>query len=280
VHFRGDNGYLSIFNIYNEITNHDTIHCLDLFLNSNAQLIRPTSTDSILWLGDFNRHHPIWEDEANECLYEVEEFISPLIDLLYKNDMLLALPKGIPTLQSTTGNWTQPDGVWRSNAPDDPIIRCDVVPSIRPPLADHLPIITILNLSFPCSSAPKSLNFWLGDWMAINLVLKQRLEEQSPAVHIKSGEEFIVKVDEVVGIITEVLEDHLEEMKPSPFTRHWWTKELSTLKKNQNRLSNKSFKLRHLHAAEHRAQYAVERFARERFDRRIAHADAPSNRVQ
>jgi hypothetical protein len=38
--------------------------------------------DHVLWLGDFDRHHPIWEDETNHHLFESEEYISPLIDLL------------------------------------------------------------------------------------------------------------------------------------------------------------------------------------------------------
>ena len=58
----------------------------------------------MLWLGDFNRHHPMWEDDANERLFEPEEYLAPLINLLYKWDMLLALPKGIPTLQTAASN--------------------------------------------------------------------------------------------------------------------------------------------------------------------------------
>ena len=37
--FKGDNSYLSLFNIYNKITNNDTIICLDSFFTRNAHLI-------------------------------------------------------------------------------------------------------------------------------------------------------------------------------------------------------------------------------------------------
>ena len=205
VHFKGANGFLSIFNIYNEITNNDTLTCLDLFLDLNAPLVQPTNSDGVLWIGDFNRHHLMWEEDSNEHLFEPEEYISPLIDLLYKNDMLLALPKGIPTLQTPTGNWTRPDNVWRNNTPDNPIIRCDTVPAIRPPLADHMPIITILDLPLPQSLAATTLNFRVADWPTINTALTQQLEAESPTVHIKSKEEFDHKVDEVVHIIKVVL---------------------------------------------------------------------------
>jgi hypothetical protein len=243
VRFKGANGFLSVFNIYNEITNNDTLACLDSFSDLNAHIIRPAVTDCVLWLGDFNRHHPMWEDDSNERLFEPDETISPLIDLLYKNNMVLALPKGIPTLQTSAGNWTRPDNVWRCGSTDNPIQRCDTVPAIRPPLADHMPIITILHLPFPRSSAAKSLNFRLAEWSEISSTLNQRLEDESPASHIGSKEGFIKKVDDVVRIISEVLEKHLEEKTPNPFKQRWWTKELSLLKKEQNRLSNKSFKL-------------------------------------
>ena len=59
VRFKGDNGFLSIFNVYNEITNNDTINYMDSFLDRNALLVWPSVTDSVVWLGDFNRHHPM-----------------------------------------------------------------------------------------------------------------------------------------------------------------------------------------------------------------------------
>ena len=101
----------------------------------------------------------MWEDKTNKRLFEVAEYISHLIKLLHRNEMLLALPKGIPTFQSATGNWTCPDNVWHSNTPEDPILRCDVVPAIRPPLADHMPIITIINMPFPSATNTHALDF-------------------------------------------------------------------------------------------------------------------------
>ena len=160
--------------------------------------------------------------------------------------MLLALPKGIPTYQTAAGNWMQPDNVWRSNTPDDPILRCNVIPAIRPPLADHMPIITIINMPFPRATAARSLDFRQANWIKVNEDLAQRLESGPPPSRISLKEEFTTKVDELVLVIKGVLEDHLKERRPSPFKRRWWTKELSQLKKQQNRLSNKAYKFRHL----------------------------------
>jgi hypothetical protein len=141
VHFKGPNGSLSLINVYNEITNNETTDSLDLFLNTNPLLVRPTLLDHMVWLGNFNRHHPMWEEDANSHLFKSKNVISPLLNLLYRHDMLLVLPKSIPTFQMSTGRWTQPDNVWCTNTQTDPIQHCDIVPNIRPPLADHLPII-------------------------------------------------------------------------------------------------------------------------------------------
>ena len=78
------------------------------------------------------------------------------------------------------------------------------------------------------------LDFRQANWIKVNEDLTQRLEAELPAERIKSKEEFILKVNELVHVISEVLEDHLKKRCPSPFKRQWWTKELSQLKKQQN----------------------------------------------
>src|ERR1700736_2191977 len=99
VHFTGANGSLTVINVYNEITNNSTTDCLDSFLTANPRMVRLSASDHMLWLGDFNRHHPMWEDNTNSHLFEPENYISPLLDLLYKNDILLPIPTGLPTYQ-------------------------------------------------------------------------------------------------------------------------------------------------------------------------------------
>lgn len=68
-------GKYAIFNIYNTCENQDTIAALDTFLGGNIATIRPSDKDQMLWLGDFNRHHPLWEDMCNRHLFN---YTSPL----------------------------------------------------------------------------------------------------------------------------------------------------------------------------------------------------------
>jgi hypothetical protein len=63
---------------------------------------------------------------------------------------------------------------------------------------------------------------------------------------IRTEAEFQAKVGNMVCILTEVLDKNLDTKCPNPYKRRWWTKELTELKKEQNRLSNAAFKFRHL----------------------------------
>jgi len=157
----------------------------------------------------------MWEDDTNSHLFEAENFIAPFLNLLYRHDMLIALPKGSPTFQTNTGHWTRPDNVWQANTQADPIQRCEVLPNICPPLADHMPIITVVDLPLPRVAPPHLLDFRSADWPSVNAALEARLSAESPAVCIQTKEAFIMKVDTVVKIIMEVLEAKLEPKKPS-----------------------------------------------------------------
>ena len=70
------------------------------------------------------------------------------------------------------------------------------------------------------------------------------LDEKLPASRIKTEDEFNDTVSSFTDIITEVLNYEIPITEPSPFSRCWWTKELTQLKRKQNRLSNKSYKFR------------------------------------
>ena len=74
-----------------------------------------------------------------------------------------------------------------------------------------MPIITILDPPLPWSSATKTLDFRADDWPPINAALAQWLEAESPAVLIKTKDEFNKKVGDVVRIIMSVLGEKLEE---------------------------------------------------------------------
>jgi hypothetical protein len=152
----GSFGNLMILNIYNDCEHADSLKTIEEWHNNPRKVsLPPTSPNNahgppiLVWAGDFNRHHPLWEEEKNEHLFtrDTLEKARPIIEMLAGHDMEMALPKDTPTLEhSSTGNWTRPDNVFISSHAHERIVKCDVEPERRPPRADHLPIITVLDI--------------------------------------------------------------------------------------------------------------------------------------
>ena len=75
----------------------------------------------------------------------------------------------------------------------------------------------------------------------LNEKLHTHLETHSPATHINHREEIDVATKLFISIIKEVIQE-IPLSKPSPYAKRWWTKELTELKKEKNRISNLSYK--------------------------------------
>jgi len=69
--FIGPYSNLTLFNIYNNCNHNDSLLDIAGYLSSNP----PTPSDNMLWLGDFNRHHPLWESPVNRHLNSSEDKI-------------------------------------------------------------------------------------------------------------------------------------------------------------------------------------------------------------
>src|SRR5882724_997665 len=118
-------------------------------------------------LGDFNLHHPLWDEECNTHLFTRSNLDNSqaLIDILAEYDLQMALPKRIPTLQALSmGNFMRPDNVFISSAIMGHLVRCSTLPDERPARTDHIPIIMELDLEVNEQAEPPRPNFRLADW--------------------------------------------------------------------------------------------------------------------
>ena len=87
--------------------------------------------DGLIWCGDFNRHHAMWDEERNHHLFMASATTEAelLISLLAEFNMTMALPRGIPTLQAmNTKNWTRVDNVFTTENLAESLICCDTDP--------------------------------------------------------------------------------------------------------------------------------------------------------
>lgn len=240
---KGDFGHCAIFNIYNDCTNNESTDALKAYLMTDLPTAQPLSNNHMFWFGDFNCHHPLWRSNANRCLFSSSSLVNLLIDLVSNYDMTLALPAETPTYKTATGNWTRLNNVWCSNNLEDPIVSCNVDASICPPYADHLPIITELDLTIPHASSFPTHNMRDTNLEVINMRLKEHLALWCPIGIIHHKEDVKDIVNTLVNTINKVIVEEVPILCPTPYIKCWWTKELTDLKKEKNWLSNLSYKL-------------------------------------
>ena len=249
VQFRSAQGVCTLINIYNDGTHNRTVTELNNFLSAHIMKVRPSHADHMFWLGDFNRHHPMWDEERNSHLFTnpALDAAQKLLDLVSDYGMVQALPKDIPTLQSSsTGNWTRPDNVFCTDHSTETITSCTTDPGQRGPRTDHVPILTVLNLEIPLASETSARNYREVNWEEFDDYLKDRLAQLPPPAPIVTENDFQRVAKTLDQVLRDAVDAHVPRSKPCPHSRRWWTKELTEMKKKANRLSRQSFNFRAL----------------------------------
>ncbi|KAG2035452.1 hypothetical protein BDR03DRAFT_1062080 [Suillus americanus] len=181
----------------------------------------------MIWLGDFNHHHPLWEEERNEHLIDYNA-AQPLMDLLADYGMNQPLPKGIPTLQSSSsGNWTQPDNVFCTDHSMDFFTACGTNPALRGPKTDHVPILKT-------------------DWDKCKETSTARLDTRPAPSPLVTDEEFQSAARNLALTLDETISETVPLSKPNPHSKRWWTRELTLLRRQVNKASHLAYKMRGL----------------------------------
>jgi len=97
----GQWGKITTFNIYNDGENNKMIRLLTEFHHRNKATLErtPQGEAHVIWLGDFNRHHPYWDSLEDTRLFtsEATEVAEKLIEAMADMGLELVLPSGLPT---------------------------------------------------------------------------------------------------------------------------------------------------------------------------------------
>ena len=239
-------GPTTILNVYNDCNHNAAIDEVTEYLTHTFPDDHIPDDRHVIMAGDFNRHHSWWEDEGNTHLTTGEALIRPLLDVIYRFDLRMALPPGIPTLQAlSTGNWTRPDNVWCTSHTIDLFTRCDTDPGLRGPNTDHLPILSSIDLPLTRNAPKSSRNFRTTDWEAFTEQLTELLSHSEPR-KLTSEREFRTALDEINTALKTTMEDKVPINKPFPHTKRWWTHTLNDLRKKKGRSANTSHRWRGL----------------------------------
>ena len=249
VQFNGPWGKLNLFNIYNDGTNNDTVKLLTKFHKDNRATLEGENANNThtIWVGDFNRHHPYWDDPKDMRLFTNEAIKAAelLIEAVAEAGLEMALPGKIPThCHNVTKRWSRLDQVFLSEHSDNLLITCDTFTDQRGVNTDHLPIVTELSLAINTFTESPFPNFWNVDWPAFHETLERKLAEVHPAQKILNQRQ----LDQCCADLTQAIQSTIQEQVPvtkiTSKSKCWWTKELTQLRRQAEKLGRQSFKSR------------------------------------
>jgi ribonuclease HI len=244
-----DKGSLNLYNIYNDCTHSNTVRALGEHMENrerDAEMMpsQDLKEEGDVWLGDFNRHNPWWEDPRNVRLFTNRNLDDAqiLIDLLSEHNMDLALPPAVPTIRNSRGNLTRPDNVFISEEILNWISVCEVLPDLTPPNADHFPIVT--HLDFPVTRPHKNRpwNFRATDWALFKKELAKKLENIPIEEQLQDEIQIDAALQELEEAILNTMEETVPRSNPSPYAKRWWNKELEAARIRSKRLAERARK--------------------------------------
>ena len=247
VQLTGEFGTLRIFNIYNDGENDNALEAIQQWQRNPEARHIPRAPLNTIWLGDFNRHHPMWDKPRNHHLFTAQNLAAAqrLLTLMAENALHMALPESIPTLKSfSTGNYTRVDNVFGTKGVLDRIITCDTRPGLRPIKTDHFPIVTEIDMTMGVTDVRERRNWKTVDWEEFNKRLEEKMAKLAAPKEIETEEEFWKVLEELDTAVGEVVEEKVAVVKSSPKQRQWWSKEISAMKAVKGNLSNRSYRMR------------------------------------
>lgn len=249
IRLMGEYGQITIFNIYNDCTHANNERDLKNFLRAHTGDFVEDGNHHMIWAGDFNRHHPMWDRDEDDHLFtpRAQRAAEKLIDLLSEHNMIMLLPKDTPTLKHMyTKKFSRPDNVFGSPGIQDHVIRCEVIPSLMPTGTDHYPIVTNLTLPQNRASDAPNFNFRDVDWDDFRKKLEPRLTALPDATVINTQEQLNAAATGITLALKTTIQECVKRSKPRPDSKRWWNSDLRKQKKLLNKLRAESFRDRAL----------------------------------
>jgi hypothetical protein len=249
IQLRGPYGQLTIFNIYNDCTHSNSEKIIRSTIREKVGEIRKEANDHMIWAGDFNRHHPLWDRDEDTHLFTptATRKADGLINLLAEFDMEMKLPKGTPTLQRIRSKrHSRPDNVFCTTRLSNMVTRCEVDPKNRPPCTDHFPIATEISLPQERTTEAPSYNFREVDWTDFRKNLEARLKDLNTPQLLTTEIQFQKAVKDLTEAIQDMIRTRVKIRRPCPDSKRWWNSDLKRMKKELNKLRVESFRNRAL----------------------------------
>ncbi|KAL7281623.1 hypothetical protein ACG7TL_004940 [Trametes sanguinea] len=233
---RAEGATIHVFNLYVDGNHNSALHASS---RATSALMAGGQGGELVWLGDFNRHHPAWDDPANHHLFTTAnlEWAEVLIGLLTRYELEQALPPSIATLEATpTKNYTQPNSVFCTTGILERLRTCGVVPGKRLTKTDHFPIATTFDMPTAVAARPARRYFRHVDCEAFDNALSAAIHSHPYPANIVSVAEFDEVLERLMGDIQSTIADHVPKTPETPYKKRWWSADLSRKRVKKERL--------------------------------------------
>ena len=266
-------GELLLYNIYNNCTTNDTVIQLETFNRTRPSPNRSningsnSNTQPTIWLGDFNRHHPHWDNPNDTRLFTKAAIqdTEVLINAIGEIGLNMVLPLGILThLHNVSKKWTRLDHIFITEDHMSTIMICEALADTPGVNTDHLPILTSLDLDLARAPSNPPKNFQNVDWEEFENDLTDRLNKLPAPTAIKTTGELDKACSKLTTAVQETINVKVPMFNPGIKAKQWWTKELQKLRQEANKKGRAASKYKdwpenHTHVERHKANKIFQR---------------------
>ena len=198
-----------------------------------AQHISPQHYHAIIMLGDFNLHHPLWNPPGR---LTHDTGADDLIKLAASLNLSLLIPEGTVTYPSAG---TAIDLTWGNAKAEQCLQKCKIAKN-NDHGSDHLPIKILLDLEVRQSTNETTqYNYAKANWDEMSKLLRTNLAKVPLNPELNSPSKLDQFTASTIAATQNAIEQTTPRKKPLPFSKSWWTEELTQLRKEENRLRNR-----------------------------------------
>jgi len=175
-------------------------------------------------MGDFNRHHPYWDNPSNLRLFTDSATVAAelLIEVVEEARLEMALPSGIPThCHSITKWWTRLDNVFISENSTDMVIACNALTEHRGINTDHVLILMELDMGIVMNDIKPIPNFREVDWDEFHKALARHLGPVQAEEQIISQRQLDARCGNLTEAIQSAIQEQVLVMEITPKSKQW-----------------------------------------------------------
>lgn len=174
----------------------------------------------VLILGDFNGHDQLWG--GDEILPARQGEADEIIEVLIEYSLSSLMPRGTKTWKGGDHETTV-DLVLASNGLTDGLIKCGTLDTDHE--SDHSTIETVFETEITEQKPLERLLFKNAPWEEIHMRIAASLRRDLQFGTVQQ------KTNRLMAAVMEAAHSLTPKAKPSPFTKLWWTSDLTQLRR-------------------------------------------------